>query len=79
MRMISSALALAALVAISAPGYAQSYGQIGSENGYRHDRAPQHRYHNRNVTRSNRGSDCPNGDCRGVNSPGNMGGAPGDF
>ncbi len=23
--------------------------------------------------------DCPNGDCRGLNSPGNMGGAHGDF
>jgi hypothetical protein len=23
--------------------------------------------------------DCPNGDCRGVNSPGNLGGAHGDF
>ena len=29
--------------------------------------------------RTNGRDDCGNGDCRGVNSPGIMGGAPGDF
>jgi len=76
MRILSICL-IGAFVGFCAPAGAQT-----GANGYamhsdhsRRSRTPsQPRPH-----RTNGRNDCGNGDCRGVNSPGFMGGAPGDF
>jgi hypothetical protein len=80
------ALVVAALFAFATPAYAQwSNNKTGASKSvartHRH-KAPRpdtNAWGAVGATHSSRQDDCPNGDCRGVNSPGNLGGSHGDF
>jgi hypothetical protein len=83
MRTMPSGLAIfaAAMLALGIPAVAQ-----GSQSGATKSSAPTHRHKPPSPdawaapgSAHSRQDDCPNGDCRGLNSPGNMGGSHGDF
>ncbi len=76
MSIRATALAIA-LLTFAAPAGAQTWW-----NGHPSHPTPAWRpntAHPQPPHRTNGRNDCGNGDCRGANSPGNMGGAPGDF
>jgi len=78
-------IAAAALLALATPACAQwknnqTYAQNSATRTHRH-KPPKPDTEAWGIGAAHRShqEDCPNGDCRGLNSPGNLGGAHGDF